>query len=329
MVTPEPLAVERFDACVPLLKAYPFKSYGHYARQAGDAAIEQLFLRQVRSSIEADGYSALWVPGPNGALALTVWTQLAWDSEQLGYGAGRLNHLIALGDYQEQWELKEALLKAVLGDCTRQGIRHLSARINASDLTTIHLLEQYGFITVDGILTFSLDIRDAHFPTEFEGLKVRLSRPEDIEQIKDIARSSYDYDRFHSDPSIPKEVADNIYAVWMENACLGKAADAIIVAERDDRVLSYVACKVDHQAMGYLRRGIGIIVLVATAARTRGQGLARAATYGALNWFSEQEVKMVEVGTQLTNIPASRLYEACGFKLVASSLSLRKCVEDA
>lgn len=36
---------------------------------------------------------------------------------------------------------------------------------------------------------------------------------------------------------------------------------------------------------------------------------------------------IVEVGTQLRNIPASRLYEDCGFRLVASNLSLRKWID--
>ena len=66
---------------------------------------------------------------------------------------------------------------------------------------------------------------------------------------------------------------------------------------------------------------------MATALDARGRGIAKATTYGALDWFREQGVDIVEVGTQLRNIPASRLYEACGFRLVASSLSLRKWIE--
>ena len=326
MVNPEPLSPDCLEACVPLLKSHPFKPYAHYADRAGEVSIEQFFVARVRTSIEADGYSALWVRGPDGALALAVWTRLGWDSERLGYGAGWLHYLVAAGDYQQRWDLEESLLKAVLENCARQGIRHLSARVSALDLITIHLLEQYGFAIMDGILTFSLDIHDGCFPTEFEGLSVRLSQLEDIEQIKEIARTSYVHDRFHSDPLIPKEVADNIYAEWMENSCLGKVADAVIVAERDGCVLSYATCKVDHQATEYLGFGIGTIVLVATATEARGQGLARATTYGALNWFRQHGVQIVEVGTQLQNIPAARLYESCGFKLVASSLSLRKWI---
>jgi ribosomal protein S18 acetylase RimI-like enzyme len=52
-----------------------------------------------------------------------------------------------------------------------------------------------------------------------------------------------------------------------------------------------------------------------------------AITRGALDWFRDQGVDIVEVGTQLSNIPASRLYESCGFRLVASSLSLRKWIK--
>jgi len=70
---------------------------------------------------------------------------------------------------------------AVLKTCADHGIQHFTARVHASDLSTIHLLERYSFITVDGILTFSLDITDAHWPSPPAGLRIRLAQPEDIE----------------------------------------------------------------------------------------------------------------------------------------------------
>jgi len=329
MLKAEPLNPEAFAACVPLLRAYPFKPYAHYSRRVGEEALQKFFLARVEASIRTNANSALWIPGSGGAQGLAVWTRLAWDSQQLGIGAGRLDYLIASGDYPDQYATKEALLRAVLEACAGEGIRHLTARVHASDLSSVHLLEQYGFITVDGILTFSLDIIDAHWPPPPEGLEIRLSRPEDIEAIKAIARSSYVYDRFHSDPRIPKAVADELHAVWVENSCLGKAADAVVVAAENGRILGYVTCKIDRQAAEYLGLTIGTIVLVATAADARGRGVARAITYGALDWFRDQGVDIVEVGTQLRNIPASRLYESCGFRLVASSLSLRRWIDYA
>ncbi len=329
MQKPEPFNPEAFAACVPLLRAYPFKPYAHYSRRVGEEALQQFFLAQVEASIRTNANSALWIPGPEGVQGLAVWTRLAWDSQQLGVGAGRLDYLIASGDYQNQYATKEVLLRALLEVCADQGIQHLTVRVHASDLSSIHLLEQYGFITVDGILTFSLDIVDARWSLPPAGLEIRLSRPEDIDAIKAIARSSYVYDRFHSDPCIPKAVADELHAVWLENSCLGKAADAVVVAAENGRILGYVTCKIDRQTTEYLGRTIGTIVLVATAADARGRGVARAITCGTLDWFRSQGVDTVEVGTQLRNIPASRLYESCGFRLVASSLSLRRWIDHA
>lgn len=327
MQNPEPLNPETFATCVPLLEAYPFKPYAHYGHRVGEKALQQLFLARVEASIKSNAHSALRIPRPDGAQGLAGWTRLAWDSQQLGVGAGRLDYLIASGDYKDQYRAKEALLTGVLEACADQEIRHLTARLHASDLSGIHLLERRGFITVDGILTFSLNLQDAHWPSPPADLEIRLSRPEDIEQIKAIARSSYVYDRFHSDPHIPKAVADELHAVWLENSCLGMAADAVVVATENGRILGYVTCKIDRHTTQYLGLTIGTIVLVATAADARGQGVAKAVTYGALDWFRDQGVDIVEVGTQLRNIPASRLYEACGFRLVASSLSLRKWIE--
>lgn len=329
MFVPESLTPEQFDACASLLEAYPYKPYGHYRKLIADGRIEQFFLAQVRAGLVNHNQSALWIPGLDGALALAMWTRLAWDSEQLGYGAGRLDYLVASGAPDQQWELKKCLLRALLQECAQDGISHLSARVDSADLATVHLLEQHGFITMDSILTFSRNVKEARCPTQSNGVNLRLSAPADIEQIKAIARSSYVYDRFHSDPRVPKEVADELHAVWMENACRGTAADAVVVGEIDGRVSSYVACKVNYQATSGLGLGVGTIVLVATAPAARHKGLARIATYGAIDWLKKQGVSLVEVGTQLRNIAASRLYESCGFGLVASSVSLRRSIEDA
>lgn len=339
MFSPEPLTPDRLEICLPLLKAYPFKPYAHYLGRE-EVASERLFVAQIEALLNGGAFG-LWLPGPNGVRGAAIWSHLAWDSQQLGFKVGRLDYLIASGDYKEQYISKEALLKAVLANCANQDVRYLTARVNASDLSSIHLLERSGFIIVDGILTFAFMFlhggeanpgEGKHVKSQPSGIsrdietncEIRLSRPEDIEQIKAIAHSSYMHDRFHSDPLIPKEAADNLHAVWLENSCLGKAADAVIVAAKGDRVLGYVTCKIDRLTALYLGFTVGAIVLVATASDARRQGVAKRMTYGALNWFYDQGVSVVEIGTQLSNIAASRVYESCGFRLVNSSLTLRK-----
>ena len=133
-------------------------------------------------------------------------------------------------------------------------------------------------------------------------------------------------DRFHADSAIDIETADRINETWVMNSCLGQMADAVIIASAGETLLGYVTCIVDKEASRVLGTGCGEIGMVATAASARNSGVASAATIAALEWFALQGVSFVEVGTQLRNIAAARLYERCGFRLAAASLTWRKLI---
>src|ERR1035441_785492 len=74
-----------------------------------------------------------------------AWRTLEWDTEQFGIPAARLDVLDATGSYAAVRAQKRELLAAVLGQCREAGIRHLTARVDTGDFTTIHVLEEYGF----------------------------------------------------------------------------------------------------------------------------------------------------------------------------------------
>jgi RimJ/RimL family protein N-acetyltransferase len=192
--------------------------------------------------------------------------------------------------------------------------------VDAADLSGIHALEEAGFELIDGIQTFGLDLgterQGAAYPHGVRPFEVR-----DLAEVVEIGRTAFVHDRFHADAALSRETADRVNATWTRNCCLGTAADGVIVTVEEGRVASYVTCKLDRP------RVTGVIVLVATAEWARGRGAARRATAGALKWFAEQGMRRVEVGTQLRNIPAGRLYEECGFRLCAASLTLRKVLE--
>ena len=243
------------------------------------------------------------------------WRRLQWDTEQFGFPAARLDLLDAHGSYVECRACKRDLLASVLHECREAGIRHLSARVDTSDLSTIHALEEVGFELIDGIQTFLLPL-DGNHASAPSG--TRLFDPRDLPEVLEIGRTAFVFDRFHADPALSPAVADRINESWTRNCCLGTAADAVVVAEEEGRVASYVPCRADGKA------GHGIIILVATAEWARGRGAARRASSAALHWFADQGLKAVEVGTQLRNIPAARLYEGLGFRLARTSLTFRK-----
>ncbi len=283
-----------------------------------DAALHAV--QRLTSAAEARTFVARCGDRMAGA---ACWGPLTWDSEVFGFPAARLHFLLASVAGREGQSVQEALCEALLDDARHAGIRHLTARVDAGDLETIQVLEAGGFRLLDGLQTFSLPLRSAP-RRDREGAVIRGFQPSDLAPVCAIARSAYALDRFHADTALGPGVADRLHETWVRNSCLGQAADHVVIAETGGAVAGFVTCKLDREAAAVLGGPLGSIVLVATAAAARGRGLARAATGGALDWFQGQGAAVVEVGTQLRNIPAGRLYESCGFRLRGVSLTLRR-----
>jgi ribosomal protein S18 acetylase RimI-like enzyme len=239
-------------------------------------------------------------------IAEATWRYLDWDSERFGFPAARLESGLD-GDR----------LPGIVNECRRAGIRHLTARCDARDLATVHALEAQGFQLLDGIQTFALDFVDAALPKPGP-VAVRTLLDSDYAQVFAIARAAFVYDRFHADAALGPGVADRVNADWVENCCRGVMADAVYVAEENGAVLGFVTCKMETP------RRTGVIGMVATHGLARRRGVARGITSEALRWFFRSGAMRVEVGTQLANIPAARLYCGFGFRPVAVALTFRK-----
>jgi dTDP-4-amino-4,6-dideoxy-D-galactose acyltransferase len=306
-----------------LLTVWPFKPLaGHDTWPA--ERLTSLCLARARTALAGPAASAWVATKKQEVSGLAQISELEWDSEQIGMRAARLDYLVAAGSYAEQVEIKRAMVATALGAAMKKDVQHVSARVDASDLTSLHVLESAGFITVDAILTFALNLKKVSVASPERAITLKLATGADSEAAAELARTAYAYDRFHADPSIDERRANELHGAWLRNSCQGAAADAVILAEDAEGLLGFVTCKIQRDTAEHLGKLVGTIVLVATAERARGKGVARAATLSALEWFRQQQVEIVEVGTQLRNIPASRVYQGCGFRLVASSISLRK-----
>ncbi len=204
-------------------------------------------------------------------------------------------------------------------------MRHITARVNAGDIASIEALQRNGFELIDGIQTFSLRLSERHAaPAREDSFDLRLFEESDLPQVLDLARTAYTHDRFHLDSAIGQETADRVNEMWLRNSCNGQIADAVVVACAGSTVLGYVTCRIDKEATRVLGIGCGEIGMVATISQARKSGVASAATYSSLDWFASQGIEVVEVGTQLRNIAAARLYERCGFRLTAVNYTWRK-----
>ena len=189
-----------------------------------------------------------------------TWRRLDWDSARFGFPAARI---------ESGWERES--LPSIVDECRRAGIRHLTARCAAGDLTAVHALEAERFQLLDGIQTFSLELAGTE-RWALERVTVREFREADREHVLAIARAAFVYDRFHVDPALEAGVADRVNEDWVDNCCRGVMADAVFVAEEPDVIQGFVTCKMDAS------RRTGVIGMVATSGSARRRGVARAIT---------------------------------------------------
>jgi ribosomal protein S18 acetylase RimI-like enzyme len=233
--------------------------------------------------------------------------ELPWDSNLLQRKAVRLQ--LFSNDYPEDLLSQLNILCKEL-DVT--GVQHVSCRVKSDDLSLIQALTNERFLLVDGILSFS---NNALKREDIKHLVIEIGA-DFSKQVGDIARSAFTIDRFHNDPSIEHELANNLHAEWATNSVARIAADMVLGVVENDILKGFITIKQGNQT--------ATIVLIVVDEKFTGQGIGRSLVQAAINWAISQGLKIVEVGTQAANIPAARLYISMGFSLSSSSLSFRR-----
>ncbi len=182
-----------------------------------------------------------------------------------------------------------------------------------SDTGSIAIAQRNGFDFADVRMTYvfarpdRLPANREEPPAGEEGERrtvLRAFRSSDIDALQSIASTSFTDTRFYQDPRFDRQACRRLYEIWVDKSCHGWA-DAVIVAELDDRPVGFVTC---HATVA----GEGSIGLVGVSEYARGQGVGQALIQGALKWMAEREVARISVVTQGRNLAAQRLYQRSG-----------------
>lgn len=194
-----------------LIKSWPNKPLSGHACWPV-MSLTALYWARVSSTLNNQLTYAWVVRSTDSILGFVTFSVLPWDSKQIDLPAARLDYFLSTGSYDEQCEVKRALLATVLHHGVECDIKHLSTRIDAANLSGLHVLEQAGFITLDGIITFALDPSHVSLPDQDRDIVIRMATPDDCDITADLARQAYFFDRFHSDPAISQKRADELHA---------------------------------------------------------------------------------------------------------------------
>lgn len=233
------------------------------------------------------------------------WEEDRFDSEVLGFRVAKILSIKSEGSVEEL----KTRVGNLIRELTKKKIDYASVRLELTNYSLVHALEESGFILVDGLITLLLELSDLKF--EKPGKNVRAATPRDVQELKKMTEGLYSTSRILNDPLIPKKRANKFYVKWIENSVKGGVADSVLVWE-EGKILGYVTLQKKGQ-----------IPLLGVSEQARGKGIAKKLLNAALHKFQEWGVREVTVETQIDNILALRAYQSVGFKISDSHLTFR------
>jgi ribosomal protein S18 acetylase RimI-like enzyme len=280
--------------------------------------LEITALRPLLAAGHVFNRTELFAQGIDGGVGCLIAEDKPWDSAMISVATSNLVLLASPPRGHARHQIASRMLEHWLQACPKASEGLVTTRIPVDDTAILHALEDHGFHVLVPMVTLgkNLEKQEVALPI---GSSVSVVDPKDIDQIERIAARAFLLGRFTVDPSVPGEAAERIHGAWARNCCLGMRARHVLVARKKNEVLGFIA--LNFQMAGAVE--VGSIELIATAEKSRGEGIGRALVQAGCNWLSAA-VRYVVVRTELPNTPALRLYEAQGFRILNGSLYLSR-----
>jgi dTDP-4-amino-4,6-dideoxy-D-galactose acyltransferase len=225
-----------------------------------------------------------------------LYDSLEWDSNFFGSKIARIN-----GSH-----IDEKKIELIDQGCTNNRIDCLYFLCDAADQNSIRLAEDHNFHLMDIRVVFEKQIPSSPVDMDIASpYIVRLSQPDDVSELTEIAKISFHFTRFYNDPKFPRDLCDALYETWIRKSCDG-SSDAVLVVEHLGEICAFVTCNVIDSERGE-------IGLIGVNPIFQGEGIGQFLISKAVSWFKRKDIKIVKVTTQGNNWKAQRLYQRSGF----------------
>jgi ribosomal protein S18 acetylase RimI-like enzyme len=131
---------------------------------------------------------------------------------------------------------------------------------------------------------------------------------DDLPGITRIAHKAFSNSRFLQDPHFDRVRAEQFYPSWLRESFSN--SEKILVIKEDQQVLGFISLKPESKTQTL------IIRLIAVDDSRQGEGIGQTLIDQAMNIAVEQKFSRIQVGTQLTNYSAIKLYEKNSFRVM-------------
>ena len=230
-----------------LIEIYPFNSYRNY-RMVPRKRQAAVLKTEIGYAYSAPDENLAAVVADGSSEAVAVCRSLPWDSDWFGVPMARLDYILR-SEKADRETLAQAVAAAV-ENCRKAGVRHVTARLDVADTDGIAVVEDHGFRLMDNLATYLYHPKQPTPPPVKTVGTVRPFAPGDTAQILEITREAYCgvrprfFGRFHRDPHIPSDRADEMYLEWARKCCTGERAQRVFIAEDNQgRLIGYLAMR--------------------------------------------------------------------------------------
>lgn len=224
------------------------------------------------------------------------WVVDAFDSEILGFSCAKIQHI------------DKDSVPHLIDNLIQEKISYATIRIPSNDYSLINELERNGFYMVDIFIEMECMLTSEN--TSQRPI-IRKASMSDLQDLQKISGESFTSTRYFNDPFISIVSAKKIYKKWIENSLNKSVADLVLVWEENEAICGFITLQKN-----------GHIPLIAVDRKFRGRGIGKKLIFESFKKFNDWNITKLKIETQLQNIPAIRSYQACGFKITDSYITL-------
>jgi hypothetical protein len=255
-----------------------------------------------------------------------------FDSDIFGFPCYRISNLITLtSDFSETKAIVHSLISTLekLIENKKLSTYYFAYSLN-NNLTKVdqifNSITNSGFHYIHTLLTFSSNkqtFETKKFYPE-ENIHIRAAKPEDANEVANLAQKSFRFSRFHLDPFLDNEKASFLLKTSAENSIKKKFVDIMFVAERNGSIIGYYSAK--KKFIPAFSKTMGNVVISAVDSENRGMGVFSKMDSHILNWFSEN-TDFAEMGTYLANYPVHKTWINKGLGLIRGTHQFSKLIQ--
>ncbi|HEX9745929.1 MAG TPA: hypothetical protein VGB30_10935 [bacterium] len=235
---------ELTDEILSVADGYKFKPY-FFITAAPEAGLNKIFSNHVERFLQKSSASenAAFFIARNDKREIVGIAGAEWldfDTAALNAESGRVPFVAVVPEeYKDAAPVAYELIESCMEWLGKRKVVFTNIRLAAMELPAIHAVERHGFYLVDNGFT-AIYHKDSVQEYEKGGYEIRLFAEKDLPVVMDILAGAYQTDRFHMDPEIKNEDAEELYRVWVHHMCMNpKDQEWVLIAERKGTIKGF------------------------------------------------------------------------------------------